>query len=65
MKKFLAIALIAATLTSCGGGKTEEAEQKVDSPVVETPVVEAPKVDSPVVAAPKVDSPVVAPTTKP
>ena len=25
MKKFLAIAVIAATLTSCGGGKTEEA----------------------------------------
>jgi hypothetical protein len=25
MKKFLAIALIAASLTSCGGGKTEEA----------------------------------------
>ncbi len=24
MKKFLAIALIAASLTSCGGGKTEE-----------------------------------------
>ena len=26
MKKFLAIAMIAATLTSCGGGETKEGE---------------------------------------
>jgi len=57
MKKFLAIAVIAATLTSCGGGKTEEAAPVGDSPVVETPVVETPNVDSPKVEAPKVDSP--------
>ena len=39
MKKFLAIAMIAATLTSCGGGETKE-EAPVDSPAVapvETP----------------------------
>ena len=39
MKKFLAIAMIAATLTSCGGGETKE-EPKADSTMVapvETP----------------------------
>jgi len=39
MKKFLAIAMIAATLTSCGGGETKE-EPKTDSSMVapiETP----------------------------
>jgi len=49
MKKFLAIAVIAATLTSCGGGKTEEA-----APVDSTTVAPAP-VDSTTVA-PVVDS---------
>ena len=39
MKKFLAIAVIAATLTSCGGGKTEEAATTDTATVapVETP----------------------------
>ena len=39
MKKFLAIAMIAATLTSCGGGETKE-EAPVDTTTVapvETP----------------------------
>jgi len=39
MKKFLAIAMIAATLTSCGGGETKE-EATTDSAAVapvETP----------------------------
>ncbi len=38
MKKFLAIALIAATLTSCGGGKTEEAAPATDTAAVVAPV---------------------------
>jgi hypothetical protein len=37
MKKFLAIAVIAATLTSCGGGKTEEVAP-VDTTTVAAPV---------------------------
>jgi ABC-type uncharacterized transport system auxiliary subunit len=53
MKKFLAIAMIAATLTSCGGGETKE-EATTDSPAVETTTT--PAVDSPAVQAP-VDSP--------
>jgi len=37
MKKFLAIAMIAATLTACGGGKTEEATT-ADSAATVAPV---------------------------
>jgi hypothetical protein len=53
MKKFLAIAMIAATLTSCGGGETKE-EATTDSAAlapVETP---APAADS--MAKPAMDS---------
>lgn len=62
MKKFLAIAMIAATLTSCGGGETKE-EPKADSTMVapvETPAPAAtdsmakPATDS--MATPAVDS---------
>jgi len=54
MKKFLAIALIAASLTSCGGGKTEETPAADSNAVkVETPAP-AVTVDSPAVI---VDSP--------
>jgi len=55
MKKFLAIAMIAATLTSCGGGETKE-EPKTDSATVapvETPAP-APAADS--MAKPAMDS---------
>jgi len=51
MKKFLAIALIAASLTSCGGGKTEETPA-TDSAAVAP--VEAPAMDS--AATPAMDS---------
>lgn len=51
MKKFLAIAMIAATLTSCGGGETKE-EATVDSPAV-APVETPAPVDT---AAAKVDT---------
>jgi len=40
MKKFLAIAMIAATLTSCGGGETKEETPAADTAAVapvETP----------------------------
>ncbi len=53
MKKFLAIAVIAATLTSCGGGKTEEAA------TVDTTTV-APAADTTTVA-PAADTTTVAP----
>jgi hypothetical protein len=43
MKKFLAIAMIAATLTSCGGGEKTEGTPETDTTTtaapVETPVV--------------------------
>ena len=48
MKKFLAIAVIAATLTSCGGGKTEEAatvDTTTVAPAADTTTV-APAADS-------------------
>jgi len=60
MKKFLAIALIAASLTSCGGGKTEETPAN-DSAALAP--VEAPAMDS--AAAPAVDTAKAADTTKP
>jgi len=50
MKKFLAIAMIAATLTSCGGGETKE-EAPVDSTTV-APVETPAPVDTAAVAAP-------------
>lgn len=58
MKKFLAIALIAASLTSCGGGKTEE-PATTDS----TTVAPAPADTMPAAAA--VDTAKAADTTKP
>jgi ABC-type uncharacterized transport system auxiliary subunit len=63
MKKFLAIAMIAATLTSCGGAETKE-EATTDSPAVEattTPAVDTPAtttVDTPA-TKPAVDTPAV------
>ncbi len=62
MKKFLAIAMIAASLTACGGGdKTEEtpAADSTVAPATETPA--APAADSTVApaadsTAPKADS---------
>jgi len=45
MKKFLAIAMIAATLTSCGGGETKE-EAPVDSTTVAPVETPAPTTDS-------------------
>ena len=53
MKKFLAIAVIAATLTSCGGGKTEEAAPVDSTTVAPAPVdtTVAPVVDSAAAAA--------------
>jgi ABC-type uncharacterized transport system auxiliary subunit len=62
MKKFLAIAMIAATLTSCGGAETKDAT--TDSPAVEattTPAVDTPAtttVDTPA-TTPAVDTPAV------
>ena len=56
MKKFLAIAVIAATLTSCGGGKTEEVAP-VDTTTVAAPAdttTVAPAADTTV--APAADS---------
>ena len=56
MKKFLAIAMIAATLTSCGGGETKE-EATTDTTTVapmETPApvdTAAAKVDTAAAAA--------------
>ena len=38
MKKFLAIAMIAATLTSCGGGETKEETPATDSAATVAPV---------------------------
>ena len=56
MKKFLAIALIAASLTSCGGGKTEETPATDSAAVapVDTAAAVAPVADS--AAAPATDS---------
>ena len=53
MKKFLAIAVIAATLTSCGGGETKE-EAPVDSTTVAPVETPAPTTDS--MATPATDS---------
>jgi hypothetical protein len=54
MKKFLAIAMIAATLTSCGGGETKE-ETTTDSAATVAPVeTPAPTTDS--MPAPAADS---------
>jgi len=50
MKKFLAIAMIAATLTSCGGGETKE-EAPVDTTAV-APVETPATVDTAAAAAP-------------
>ncbi len=64
MKKFLAIAVIAATLTSCGGGKTEEAPA-TDSAAVAP--VEAPATTDSAAAPATTDSaaaPVAADSTK-
>ena len=57
MKKFLAIALIAASLTSCGGGKTEEAPATDSTTVAPAPADSMP-------AAPAVDTAKAADTTK-
>jgi hypothetical protein len=63
MKKFLAIAMIAATLTSCGGGETKEETPAADTAAVapvETPAPAAtdsmakPAMDS--MAKPAMDS---------
>ena len=64
MKKFLAIAMIAATLTSCGGGETKEAAPSDSTPgaPVETPAP-APAADS--AAAPAADSAAKAATAAP
>jgi hypothetical protein len=42
MKKFLAIAMIAATLTSCGGAETKEeaTDTTTVAPTTETPAVQ-------------------------
>ena len=54
MKKFLAIALIAASLTSCGGGKTEETPATDSAAVtVDTTAAAPAAVDT---AAAKVDT---------
>ena len=54
MKKFFAIAMIAAALTSCGGGETKTEETTGDSTTTVTNEATAP-VDSPATAP--VDSP--------
>ncbi len=57
MKKFLAIAMIAATLTSCGGGETKEETPATDSAAVaptETPAPAPAATDS--MAKPATDS---------
>jgi len=64
MKKFLAIAVIAATLTSCGGGSTEEAPATDSAAVapVEAPApapvdTTAAPVDTTAAAAPATEAP--------
>jgi PBP1b-binding outer membrane lipoprotein LpoB len=59
MKKFLAIALIAASLTSCGGGKTEETPATDSAAVTVDTTAAAPAVDT--TAAPAVDTTAAAP----
>lgn len=66
MKKFLAIAMIAATLTSCGGGESTTEPTTTDSPAVEQPATTEPvTTDSPKVEAPATDSPKVEATATP
>ena len=48
MKKFFAIAMIAAALTSCGGGETKTEETTADTTAVTT---EAPAADTTAPAA--------------
>ena len=62
MKKFLAIALIAASLTSCGGGKTEETPATDSAAVTVDTTVAAPAVDT---AAATVDTTAAAPAAAP
>lgn len=54
MKKFLAIAMIAASLTACGGGEKTEETPAADSTVAPTETPAAPAADSN--AAPAADS---------
>jgi PBP1b-binding outer membrane lipoprotein LpoB len=63
MKKFLAIALIAASLTSCGGGKTEETPATDSAAVTVDTTVAAPAVDT--AAAVTVDTTAAAPAAAP
>lgn len=51
MKKFLAIAMIAASLTACGGGEKTEETPAADSTVAPTETPAAPAVDSAAPAA--------------
>jgi hypothetical protein len=63
MKKFLAIAMIAATLTSCGGGESKEGEATdttTVAPATETPAT----VDTTAAATADTTAKVAADTTK-
>lgn len=55
MKKFLAIAIIAASFTACNGGEKTE-EVKVDSPAVTTETPAPAVVDTPATPAPAMDT---------
>jgi len=64
MKKFFAIAFIAASLVACnGGGKTEEAPA-ADSTAAVTEAPAAPAADTTAVAAPAADTTAAAPAAK-
>jgi hypothetical protein len=62
MKKFLAIAMIAATLTSCGGGEKTEETPAADTTA--TAPVETPAVDTTAAAPADTTATVAADTTK-
>ena len=63
MKKFLAIAMIAATLTSCGGGETKE-EATTDTAATVAPVETPATVDTTAAAPVDTTAKVAADTTK-
>ncbi len=62
MKKFFAIAMIAAALTSCGGGETKTEETTGDTATVAT---ETPAATTDTAAAATVDTTKAADTTAP
>jgi PBP1b-binding outer membrane lipoprotein LpoB len=63
MKKFLAIAMIAATLTSCGGGETKE-EATTDTAATVAPMETPAPVDTAAAAPVDTTAKVAADTTK-